>query len=164
MMYSQQIKKNSDGDRDFDLWLLLTRARYAVYRARELELLRYGLTPEQSQVLFVISSMKEDATPAAIARATFLKSHTISAIVDRMVRKGLLKKSKDLVRKNRVIVTTTKKGAEAFALSSKRGPIHRILSAVNDKERDQLTKVLEKILFAAGDELGLNKDKLPSSD
>ena len=164
MTYSQQIRNSSDGDRDFEFWLLLTRARYAVYRSRELELLRYGLTPEQAQVLFVIHTLKEDATPAAIARATFLKSHTISAIVDRMVRKGLLQKDKDVVRKNRVIVSITKKGEDAYILSAKRGPIHRILSVVNQSERDRVSKVLEKILSKAEEELGLNRDNLPSSD
>jgi DNA-binding MarR family transcriptional regulator len=164
MMYSDMIKNAVESDTDFDFWLLLTRARYAVYRARELELLRYGLTPEQAQVLFVIHSLKEDATPAAIARATFLKSHTISAIVERMEKKGLLKKTRDLERKNRVRVSITKKGEEAFKLSSKRGPIHRIFAGVNEKERAQTGKVLEKILFAAGEELGLNRDSLPPSE
>lgn len=164
MMYSNVLKSNLDGDSDFNFWMLLTRARYAVYRARELELLRYGLTPEQAQVLFVIHSLKEDATPAAIARATFLKSHTISAIVERMEKKGLLKKTRDLDRKNRVRVSITKKGEDAYRLSSKRGPIHRIMAAVNEKERAQAGKILEKILFAAGEELGLNRETLPSSE
>lgn len=164
MMYLKEIKRYSDGDKDFDLWLLLTRARYAVYRARELELLRYNLTPEQAQVLFVVHSLKENASPAAIARATFLKSHTISAIVERMVKKGLLKKGRDPNHKNQIRVSLTAKGLEAQKLSAKRGPIHRVMNSLSAEEREQLGQVLEKILYSAGEELGLNRDNLPPSD
>ena len=164
MIKTGAFKPFSDGDKDFDEWLLLNRARYAVYRARELELQRYGLTPEQSQILFVVRGLKEDATPATISRETFLKSHTISAIVSRMEDKGLLKKTNDLKHKNQVRVSITKKGEEAYQLSSKRGPIHRVMNALSQTERKQLGPLLEKILFAASEELGLNRDTLPSSD
>ncbi len=164
MMYVKEIKRFSDGDKDFDLWLLITRARYAVYRARELELLRYNLTPEQAQVLAVTHALEDNASPAAIARATFLKSHTISAILERMEKKGLIKKGVDSKHKNRIKVSITEKGQEAYRLSSKRGPIHRIMNQLNEKEREQVTKTMEKILYAAGEELGLNRDNLPPSD
>ena len=164
MMYLREIKRYSDGDKDFDLWLLLTRARYAVYRTRELELLRYNLTPEQAQVLFVVHSLKENASPAAIARATFLKSHTISAILDRMEKKDLIKKGRDPKHKNQIRVSLTDKGLEAYRLSAKRGPIHRIINNLNNEEREQLNRILDKMLYAAGEELGLNRDNLPASD
>jgi DNA-binding MarR family transcriptional regulator len=164
LMKEKKITPFSGGDKDYDLWLLLNRARYAVYRARELELLRYDLTPEQSQILFVIHGLKENATPAAIARETFLKSHTISAIVSRMEQKGLVKKTQDLDRKNQVRVSMTEKGQEAYQLSSRRGPIHRVMSALSQDQRDQLVPVLDKILFEANKEPGLNRHPLPTSD
>jgi DNA-binding MarR family transcriptional regulator len=156
----EAIKPFSDGDKDFNLWLLLDHARYALYRARELELLRYGMTPEQSQILFVIHGLKENATPGAIARETLLKPHTISGIVNRMEKKGLLKKTKDLNRKNQIRVSITEKGLEAHQLSSKRGPIHRVMSALSQGERDQLGPLLVKILAEAGKEPGLSWDAL----
>lgn len=164
MINSKVIETFSDGDKDFDLWLLLNYTRYAVYRARELELLRYDLTPEQSQILFAIHGLKENSTPSAIARVTFLKAHSISVIVSRMEQKGLLKKTKDLDRKNQVRVSITEKGEDAYRFSAKRGPIHRVMNALTQEERDQLSLLLDKIKFAAGKEPGLNKHPLPISD
>ena len=155
LIHSKVIKPFSDGDKDFDLWLLLDRARYAVYRARELELLRYGMTPEQYKILFLIRGLKENATPAAMARVSLLKPHTISAIVMRMEQKGLLKKTRDLDRKNRIKVSITEKGKELYQLSSKRGPIHRVMKVLSQDERNQLVPVLEKILSEAGKETGV---------
>ncbi len=164
MICSKAIKRFSDGDQDYDLWLLLMRTKYAVYRARELELSRYGLTPEQAQILAIIHASKEDNTPATIARVTLLRPNTISAILERMRKKGLLKKARDLKPKNQVRVCLTKKGEEAHRLSSKRGPIHRIMKVVNQEEREIFNRLLEKLLVGAGQELGLNRDRFPSSE
>ena len=41
----------SPADEDFKLWRFLDHTRYAISRVRELELARFGLTPEQAYVL-----------------------------------------------------------------------------------------------------------------
>jgi len=48
-----------------------------------------------------------------------------------MARRGLVKKVKDLDRKNLVRVVMTEKGKKTYELSTKRGPIHRIMSTLN---------------------------------
>lgn len=164
MKYDESAKYFSDADEDQDLWLLLTHARYTVYRAREKELQRYGTSPEQTSLLFVVQSLGNKATPAAIARTIMRQPHTVSALVDRMVKKGLVKKVKDLDRKNLVRVALTDKGLEAFKQSSKRGPIHRIMSVLTRKERDNLKTYLKKIMDTARNEIGLDRDILPPSE
>jgi DNA-binding MarR family transcriptional regulator len=154
----------SDGDEYQDLYLLFARARYLIFRARERELQRYGLTPEQSQVLFVTQALKNKATPAAISRLLLRQPHTVSAIVDRMAKKGLIKKSKDLERRNMVRVTLTDKGKEAYELTTKRGPIHRILGTLNRDERKEFHVYLERVLAKSREELGMDRDELPPSD
>ena len=162
--YSETNKFFSDGDEFQDLYLLFARARYLTFRSRERELQRYGLTPEQSQVLFVTRALKNKATPAAISRLLLRQPHTVSAIVDRMAKKGLIKKSKDLERKNMVRVSLTEKGKEAYELTTKRGPIHRILATLNKDERKKFHLYLERVLSKARDELGMDRDELPASD
>jgi DNA-binding MarR family transcriptional regulator len=151
-------------DEDDKLYHLFARARYLTFRAREKELQRYKLTPEQSQVLFVTGSLGNKATPAAISRLLLRQPHTVSAIVDRMASKGLLKKTKDLERKNMVRVVVTPKGQEAYKLSTKRGPIRRILGILNEKERKNFREYLERIMQKAREELGMDRDELPPSD
>jgi DNA-binding MarR family transcriptional regulator len=162
--FTERNKFFSDGDEFQDLYLLFARARYLTFRARERELQRYGLTPEQSQVLFVTQALKNKATPAAISRLLLRQPHTVSAIVDRMAKKGLIKKSKDLERKNMVRVTMTEKGKEAYEVTTKRGPIHRILSVLDKEERQQFRQYLERVMVKARDELGMDRDDLPPSD
>jgi DNA-binding MarR family transcriptional regulator len=164
LKHSEVIKPFSDGDRDFDFWLLLSRARYAFYRARDLELSRYGLTAEQAQILFIIHCSKGKITPAAIAREAFRQPHSISSIVNRMERAGLLEKAMDTDHRNQVRISMTEKGEKAYEHSAKRGPIHRVMKAITRDERDQLCSVLDKILIAAGNEPGLKRPCLPASD
>jgi MarR family transcriptional regulator, organic hydroperoxide resistance regulator len=159
MKYDESVKYFSYGDEDQDMWLLLTHTRYAVFRAREKELQRYGISPEQASVLFVVQALGNKATPAAISRLIIRQPHTVSALVDRMTKRGLVRKIKDLDRKNLVRVALTEKGEKAYALSSKRGPIHRIMSILTEQERVQFKSVLEKLMAKARKEIGIDRDE-----
>jgi DNA-binding MarR family transcriptional regulator len=164
MEYDESVKYYSYADEDQDLWLLLTRTRYAVFRAREKELQRYGVSPEQVGILFIVQALGKRATPAAISRYIIRQPHTVSALVDRMARKGLVKKVKDLDRKNLVRVVLTEKGQKAYELSTKRGPIHRIIGTLTKEERQEFRNTLEKLLAKARKEIGLDREELPLSE
>jgi DNA-binding MarR family transcriptional regulator len=164
MDYDESTKFFTYQDEDQDLWLLLTHARYAVFRAREKELQRYGVSPEQVGLLFVVQALGNKATPAALSRYILRQPHTVSALVDRMARRGLVKKVKDLDRKNLVRVVMTEKGQKTYELSTKRGPIHRIMATLNDDERKQFKEFLERILTKARKEIGMDRDELPPSE
>lgn len=77
-------------DRDYDLWLTLNRTTYRITRARSRELRKYGLTPEQSGIIFFIRNSGNNAKPIDISRWMLRKPQTITSIIDRMVRKGLV--------------------------------------------------------------------------
>jgi len=164
MEYDESAKFYSTEDEDQDLWLLLTHTRYAVFRAREKELQRYGVSPEQVGLLFVVQALGNKATPAAISRHIIRQPHTVSALVDRMARRGLVKKVKDLDRKNLVRVVITEKGKKIFDISTKRGPIHRIMGTLSETEKQEFRSYLEKLLAKARKEIGLDRDELPASE
>jgi DNA-binding MarR family transcriptional regulator len=164
MQYNEATKFFSAEDEDQDLWLLLTHTRYAVFRAREKELQRYGVSPEQVSLLFTVQALGSKATPAALSRHILRQPHTVSALVDRMARRGLVKKVKDLDRKNLVRVVLTEKGQKTYELSTKRGPIHRIMSELSEKEKDVFRDYLVRLLAKARKEIGLDRDELPPSD
>jgi len=154
----------SDGDKDHELYLLFSNARYLTFQAREKELQRYRLTPEQAQVLFTIKTLSGRATPAELSRVLLRQPHTVSALVERMEQKGLVKKFKDLGRKNLVRVVLTEQGEKAYEVTAKRGPIHRILGNLTEEEREYFQRSLGKILEKARMELGMGHDKLPASE
>jgi len=164
MEYDETSKYFSYLDEDQDLWSLLNRTRYAVYRAREKELQRYSISTEQVSVLFIVQAMDNKATPVALTRYLLKQPHTVSSLVNRMAGRGLIKKFKDLDRKNLVRIEITEKGMKAYEQSTKRGPIHRIMVKLSPEEKKQVRQSLEKIYNQARKEIGLDIDRLPSSE
>jgi DNA-binding MarR family transcriptional regulator len=125
---------------------------------------RYGLSPEQAGLLFVVRAVGNKATPAELARHLIRQPHSVSALIDRMAKNGLVIKVKDMERKNLVRVMITEKGQTAYELSTKRGPIHRIMQTLNAEEKRVFRGYLERILTKARQEIGLDQDKLPVSE
>ena len=160
MNYDDSTKYYSYSDADHDLWMLLTHTRYAIYRAREKELQRYGVSPEQVGVLFIVQALGNRATPSEIARLIIRQPHTVSALIERMAEKGLVKKMHDLDRKNLVRVSLTEKGQKVYDISTKRGPIHRIMGSLSATERSNFQKTLEKLQAQARKEIGLDRGEL----
>ena len=132
-------------DGNYELAVLLAQARDAVMKARRKELTRYHISPRQSAVLYYIQAIGERATPAEISRGIFRESHSISEILGRMEKQGLLRRVKDLSRKNMVRVELTEKGLEACNHSEKRASIDKIFSALSKEERQQLRSYLERL-------------------
>ena len=164
MQYDEGAKYYSYSDADHDMWMLLTHTRYAIYRSREKELQRYGVSPEQVGVLFIVQALGNRATPSEISRYIMRQPHTVSALIERMEEKGFVKKIHDLDKKNLVRVSMTEKGQKMYETSTKRGPIHRIMGILTDNERTQLRTLLEKIHTQARKEIGLDREKIPLED
>jgi DNA-binding MarR family transcriptional regulator len=164
MQYDEVNKYFSYSDADHDLWMLLTHTRYAIYRSREKELLRYGVSPEQVGVMFIVQALGSRATPSVIARFILRQPHTVSALIERMVEKGFVKKDHDLDKRNLVRVSLTDKGQKVYEYSTKRGPIHRIMGVLSQDERTQLQGLLGKLHQQARKEIGMDKEKYPAEE
>jgi len=143
-------------DEDFRLWILLRQSRDAIRKVRARELSQYGITAGQAATLFVIRAIGEDVTPAEISRWRLQERHSITAILNRMEKDGLIIKTKDLPRKNQVRVSLTPKGEKVCEQAVKRESIHKILSCLSEEERDQLTSYLGRLRTKALQDLGDN--------
>ena len=153
--FQSPLSSLNPSDRYYYLWMVLARARGALYRVREMELRPYGLRPEHALILLMVRKLKDKATPAEVARHTFRKPHTISVVVKGLAKRGLINKRKDPRRKNRVILSLTNEGEKIYRQAMKREAIERIMSHLSDKECEQLNACLHTLLDAAGAELGL---------
>ncbi len=147
-------KSINDTDKDFTLWWLVLQARRAMYKVRSRELLKYGVTPEETAILLVVKIIGDTATPAEISRWILREPHSTSGLLERMRKKGLIDKTKDMDRKNLVRVVMTEKGQETLQDSTGREAVHKILSHLSLKERQQLTSLVIKLRKAAIEELG----------
>lgn len=149
-------------DKDLNLWALLRLTERAIFKAREKELAQYGITVEQAAVCFYVRIIGNNATPAELSRWMLREPHTISGILDRMEKKGMVRKVKDLDRKNQVRVVLTEKGKQAYDQSTKREAIHQIVSSLSEEERKQLRSCLNTLRDKALKELGIfNKPPFP---
>ena len=140
-------------DEDYRLWVLFLRVRDMAFKARQQELARHNISPRQSAILFAIKDAGDHATPGEIARRSFREPHSVSEILSRMENEGLIEKNKVQGGGNRVIVTLTEKGQNAFRLSAKRDAVHRMLSALSNEERRQLKQSLMTLWESALKEL-----------
>jgi len=147
------MKNISPVDEDYNLWVLLHQTTDAVLRARQKELDQFGISVIEVGVLVVIQAIGEKATPAEISRRIFREPHTVSALLNRMEKRGLLRKTNDLGRKNLVRVSITEKGRQAYDKSTRRKSIHKIMSSLSEEERQQLGSCLEKLQNKAFKEL-----------
>ena len=149
------MKNFQSTDEDFEMWWLILSMRRAMHKARARELSQYGITGEEAAVLFVVQAVGCRATPAEISRWLLRESHSISGLIQRMEKEGLVKKVKDLDRKNLVRVVMTEKGQQAYYQSTKRDSVHRIISSISKEERQHLRATLERLRDKALKEIGI---------
>ena len=142
-----------DEDEAANLWLLLRRASYAALKARAKELHQYGISSANGGVLFIVHKLGQQATPAEISRQIFREPHSVSGLLKRMEKDGLIRRIKDLNKKNMIRIEMTEKGREIYKQVSKRETVHRIISALSEEERQQLSRCLTKIREKALEEL-----------
>ena len=132
-------------DIDYRLWVLLAMARDALLGARAIELAKHHISATEFFALFVINDIGEAATPAEIARRMFRKHNTVSALLQRMTKKGLVQKSRDTDRENIWRVVMTKKGELAFQQAAEVESIHHAMSSLSELDKLQLESFLRSI-------------------
>jgi DNA-binding MarR family transcriptional regulator len=145
----------STTNEDYELWILLTKARHAMFRAREKELSKYKISPTHALILKNIYSLGDSATTKKISRRLFREFHTVFAQLNIMENEGLVRKIKDFPKKDRSRFVLTDKGLEAYNQTAIKESIEKIMSVLSQKERQHLKAYLEKLLEAALKELDL---------
>jgi len=148
----------------YDLWNLLSEVRDAIVRTREMEASQFGISAPQTQVLFFVQAIDGPVTPAQLSRLLFRQSQSVSGLLTRMEKQGLVKRVKDLDRRNQVRIVMTEKGRQAYNQSTQRNSIQRIMSSLSKEERRQLKSYLQTLKDKALKELAIVRQRpLPYS-
>jgi len=129
---------------DYRLWVLLSQAHDAIVKAIEKELRPIGISMIQAAVLF-IAKAADLATPAEISRWLFREPHTVSGLLGRMEKEGLVKQVKDLPRKNLIRIVLTERGEEAYKKSREMKVIREVMSSLSLRKRQSLRAYLETL-------------------
>lgn len=130
---------------NFLLWQLMHRTFGAVNKARTKELENYDITIRQSAVLGAVLRSTNTVTPTELSKELFLEHNSISAQIKRMEADGLIRKVKDLDRKNLVRIEVTEKGSRIYQKAKNRKSIEYIMSVLTEEEKLQLWSILVKL-------------------
>ena len=148
------MEELSSEDQLYNLWMLFNKTRNALFKARGKELAEYGITPVQAVILHIVEGLSGKATQAHISRLLLREPHTVSNVLQRMERKGLIIKTRDSARKNVVRIASTEEGKKMYHGACKRVTVHEAMLALSEEERRELwshlTILLEKALEVLG--------------
>jgi DNA-binding MarR family transcriptional regulator len=136
-----------------EVWGLLHKVQHLLHRAREMELENDGLSTVAAGVLSFVDGSKKPVTPSMLSRYLHRQPHTISGLVSRMEKQGLVKKVKDLERKNQVHVTLTTKGKRLAQKLDKRPVAFNALSTLSEQELTNMAKYLNKLMKSGAEQL-----------
>lgn len=144
-------------EEEYEIWGLLIQVRDMMIRLRDREVKPIGLTSMQGGVLWVLHELKksgEPATPAEVSRRLFRRPPTISALLERMEKQGLVQCVRHPDKKRQIRVETTAKGKEALReFLRKREVIPSIIGCISSEERSQLRASLAKMRQKAHEQL-----------
>lgn len=148
------MRFTSEDDEYFMLWVLIAQTKDAILKARERDYARYGIGNERRAVLWDIQNNGGTATPVAIARNLFRELNSLTELLKRMERDGLIARSKGSGR-SKVEVRLTDAGRKVFDQSLHNDTDERIFSVLNEKERETLASCLWKLRSRALEDLGM---------
>jgi len=154
----QKLVRPRRFNRYMQLWYALLLVRHILARARERELSRFGVSPVQDQIMFIIDNLNKSVTITEISLWLFREPHTVSWIVGQMRKNGLVRKTRDPNRRNLVKVTLTKKGKEIHHRSMAGSRvIADIFSCLSEEESASLLSHLHKVRDRGFEALGTTR-------
>ena len=140
-----------------DTWNIFSSVYRLIGRLWDNELKKFNFARTQALNLLIIKHLDKEATPYRISRFQIQEHNTVSDMLNRMEKKGLVKKIREPQGKSRVKVTLTKKGEKAYLQSLERESLLKVLSILSKKEIEQLRGLLEKLQDEALKELDQDK-------
>jgi len=141
-------------DEYFILWIMIAQTKDAILRARQRDYARFNISNERRAVLWNIQINGGHATPVEISRQLFGEPHSVTEMLKRMEKEGLITRYKGSGR-SKVEVKLTEKGLEIFNQSLHNETDKRIFSILSKKQSQRLLIYLWKLRGQVLKELGI---------
>ncbi len=137
------------------LHALLDSTRETIQKAVKMELAQYQMSQSQVKVMHMLAQSEEGLTSGQLSESAIRELNSITTLVNRMQKKGLVKKvKKDGDQKTYVILTD--KGLDIYNNTVTERSITLIFDTLSDEEKIQLTSLLSKLQTKARNLLGLD--------
>jgi DNA-binding MarR family transcriptional regulator len=130
-------------------WRLMYQT-YTLFKTCEDQIFEeHGLTTEQYGVLVAIKYLDEPVRISDVARWLERSTNSVSMIVDRMVKAGLVRRVRDKSDRRTVHVFSTSKGETALKPATLAGLefIRKILSQLSSEDRCTFVNLLETLKY-----------------
>jgi DNA-binding MarR family transcriptional regulator len=150
------MKEKSDKNNDIsavELWKLLNNARFAIARLRGMELVQFGITIEQSTILRTLFENKGSLTTKDLMEVTMRQPNSLSVLLNRMIKMGLLKREKNKSRRMHRIHLT--QAGEDLIKRVTVASLEMPFSVFTAEEKQQLSMYLNELLENARELLGI---------
>jgi DNA-binding MarR family transcriptional regulator len=138
----------------FELWILFNTTFFSISRAREIEIAKFRLTHEQAILIYTLIKNGGSATLSEIAESTIRQYHSVSTLVKRMTKSGLVKKIKHSDKK-KFEVSITDKGLEIYNKIPRKS-IEMTFSVLSPRDQNVLAKHLQRLTLRARNLLNLD--------
>jgi DNA-binding MarR family transcriptional regulator len=148
------MEKLSFFDDAYYLWLMLSKTRSALLKARQKSVGRY-VHYNLAAGLVTVWALNGKATPATMTRYLFLEPHSVSELVIRMENKGFITKKRDGKRENVVRISITEKGRKFCREAVQPEFVHRIMNSLSREQQKQMAACLNILYREALKELGI---------
>jgi DNA-binding MarR family transcriptional regulator len=132
----------------------LEHSQSLIIRARELELAQYGITREQMSILHALLISDGSATIDEIGTIIVRQHNSVSTIVSRMSKLGLVKKERMPHEKKFRVLITEKARKTVSAIPRK--SIEMIFNCLTVEEKVQLATHLEQLVSQGHEIIGHN--------
>ena len=137
------------------LHALLDSTRETIQKAIKMELAQYQMSQSQVKVMHMLAQSEEGLTPGQLSESAIRELNSITTLINRMQKKGLVTKvKKDGDQKTYVVLTD--KGLDIYNNTVTERSITLIFDTLSDEEKNQLTFLLSKLQTKARNLLGLD--------
>jgi len=133
------------------LWFLSHRTHELLRRCEDQVFGEYNLTTEQYTMLAIIKYIDDPVRITDVARWSGRSTNSVSMIIDRMVKAGLVRRVRDRKDRRTVFVTITSKAENALKPATLAGLefIQEILSVLSSDDRRTFVNLHEMVKYKA---------------
>jgi len=137
------------------LHALLDSTRETIQKAVKLELAQYQISQSQVKIMHMLAQNDGGLTLNQLSEFAIRELNSITTLISRMHKKGLVKKVKRPGH-NKTYVVLTDKGMDIYDNTVTERSIMLIFDALSEEEKKQLASLLSKLQTKARDLLGLD--------
>ena len=133
------------------LWFLSHRTHELLRRCEDRVFGEYNLTTEHYTVLAIIKYLDDPVRITDVARWSGRSTNSVSMIIDRMVKAGLVRRVRDRKDRRTVFVTITSKAENALEPATRAGLefIQEILSPLSHEDKRTFVNLHEVVKHKA---------------